>query len=110
MESRRQYTRIYLSLPMEFHVQVVDSNLFWESRATLKNISQGGLYFECGTVPRLTRGSVAEFTFTTEPPKFGFIKSPIKTQAVVKRIEARVAGTDNFGIALEFLGAPLFKR
>ncbi len=45
MESKRQYTRIYLSLPMEFHVQLVDSNQFWESRATLKNISQGGLYF-----------------------------------------------------------------
>ena len=110
MESRRQYTRIYLSLPMEFHVQVADSNQFWESQATLKNISKGGLYFECGTAPRLKRGNVAEFTFTTEPPNFGFVNSPIKTQAVVKRIEPRVAGTENFGIALEFLGAPLFEK
>ena len=74
MESRRQYTRIYLSLPMEFHVQVVDSNQFWESRATLKNISKGGLYFECGTAPQLKRGNVAEFTFTTDPAKFGFVQ------------------------------------
>jgi hypothetical protein len=110
MESKRQYTRIYLSLPMEFHVQLVDSNQFWESRATLKNISQGGLYFECGTAPQLKRGSVAEFTFTTEPANFGFVNSPVKAQAVVKRIEARVAGTENFGIALEFIGAPLFEK
>ena len=109
MEAKRQYTRIYLSLPMEFHVRVVDSNQLWESRATLKNISQGGLYFECKTAPQLKRGNVAEFTFTTEPPKFGFVDSPIKAQAVVKRIEARVAGTENYGIALEFLGAPIFK-
>jgi hypothetical protein len=108
MEAKRQYTRIYLCLPMEFHVQVVDSNKFWESRATLKNISQGGLYFECLTAPELKRGNVAEFTFTTDPPQFGFVNSPITTQAVVKRIEARVAGTENFGIALEFLGAPIF--
>ncbi len=108
MESKRRYTRIYLSLPMEFHVQLVDSNQFWESRATLKNISQGGLYFECRTAPQLKRGNVAEFTFTTEPAKFGFVNSPITTQAVVKRIEPRVAGTENFGIALEFLGGPLF--
>jgi c-di-GMP-binding flagellar brake protein YcgR len=110
MESRRQYTRIYLSLPMEFHVQVVDSNQFWESRATLKNISKGGLYFECGTAPQLKRGNVAEFTFTTKPANFGFVNSPIKAQAVVKRIEPRVAGTENFGIALEFVGAPLFEK
>ncbi len=95
---------------MELHVQVIDSNHFWESRATLKNISKGGLYFECSTAPDLKRGSVAEFTFTTEPPKFGFIDSPITTQALVKRIEARVAGTDNFGIALEFLEGPLFEK
>ena len=110
MESRRQYTRIYLSLPMEFHVQVVDSNQLWESRATLKNISKGGLYFECGTAPRLKRGNVAEFIFTTEPPNFAFINSPIKTRAMVKRIEARVAGTANYGIALEFLGEPRFEK
>jgi hypothetical protein len=95
---------------MEFHVQLVNSNHFWESRATLKNISQGGLYFECSTAPQLKRGNVAEFIFTTEPPNFGFINSPIKTQALVKRIEPRVAGTDNFGIALEFLEAPLFEK
>ena len=68
MESRRQYTRIYLSLPMEFHVQVADSNQFWESQATLKNISKGGLYFECGTAPRLKRGNVVEFTSPPSRP------------------------------------------
>ena len=109
MISKRQFTRIYLSLPMELQVQVQDSEECWESRAILKNISQGGLYFECGTAPQLKRGHVAEFTFTTEPPNFGFGTSPLKTQAVVKRIEARVAGTDNFGIALEFLGGPHFE-
>jgi c-di-GMP-binding flagellar brake protein YcgR len=106
---RRQHIRFYFSLPMEFQVQVSDSEESWESRAVLKNISQGGLYFECeGAAPQLKRGSVAEFTFTTEPPKYSFINSPIKAQAVVKRIEPRVAGSDNFGIAVQFLSGPLF--
>ncbi|MCX5891848.1 MAG: PilZ domain-containing protein [Deltaproteobacteria bacterium] len=105
---RRQHIRFYFSLPMEFQVQVSDSDESWESRAVLKNISQGGLYFECETAPQLKRGSVAEFTFTTEPPKYSFINSPIKAQAMVKRIEPRVAGSDNFGVAVQFLSGPLF--
>ena len=105
---RRQHIRFYFSLPMEFQVQVSDSEESWESRAVLKNISQGGLYFECETAPQLKRGSVAEFTFTTEPPKYSFINSPIKAQAVVKRIEPRVAGSANFGVAVQFLSGPLF--
>ncbi|MCL4501205.1 MAG: PilZ domain-containing protein [Deltaproteobacteria bacterium] len=105
---RRQHIRFYFSLPMEFQVQLSDSDESWESRAVLKNISQGGLYFECETAPQLKRGSVAEFTFTTEPPKYSFINSPIKAQAVVKRIEPRVAGSDNFGVAVQFLSGPLF--
>jgi len=108
MITKRQYTRIYLSLPMELHVQVRETDMCWESRAILKNISKGGLYFECGTAPQLKRGNVAEFTFSTEPANFGLGHSPIKTQAMVKRIEPRVAGTENFGIAVEFLEGPLF--
>jgi hypothetical protein len=105
---RRQHIRFYFSLPMEFQVQVSDSEENWESRAVLKNISQGGLYFECETAPELKRGHIAEFTFTTEPPKYSFINSPIKAQAVVKRIEPRVAGSENFGVAVQFLSGPLF--
>ncbi len=92
---------------MEFEVQIADSDESWTNRAVLKNISQGGLYFECETVPQLKRGSVAKFTFTTTPPKYSFINSPIQAQAVVKRIEPQVAGTSNFGVAVEFLSSPL---
>ena len=108
MEMKRQHPRIYLSLPMEFQVQLPDSQESWESRAVLKNISQGGLYFECETVPQLKRGNVVDFTFITNPPKYSFINSPITAQAVVKRIEPRVAGSANFGVAVQFLSNPLF--
>jgi hypothetical protein len=105
---RREHIRFYFSLPMEFQVKVTETEEFWESQAILKNISQGGLYFECETVPQLKRGNVIDFTFTTDPPKYSFINSPIKTQAVVKRIEPHVAGTSNFGVAVQFLSNPLF--
>jgi hypothetical protein len=105
---RRQDIRFYFSLPMEFQAQVSDSEESWESRAVLKNISKGGLYFECETAPQLKQGNVAEFTFTTEPPKYSFINSPIKAQAVVKRIEPKMAGSDHFGVAVQFISSPLF--
>ena len=100
---RRGCMRFYFSLPMKCEVRVPDSQKFWATQAVLKNISQGGLYFECKTVPGLTHGNVGEFIFTTTPPKCGFINSPIKTRAVVKRVEARGAGLSNFGVAVQFL-------
>ena len=105
---RREHIRFYFSLPMEFRVKVPETDESWESQAILKNISQGGLYFECETVPQLKRGNVVDFTFITNPPKYSFINSPIQTQGVVKRIEPRVAGSSNFGVAVQFLSNPLF--
>lgn len=86
-----------------------DSQQSWATQAVLKNISQGGLYFECKTAPRLQRGNIGEFIFTTTPPKCGFINSPIKARAVVKRLETRGAGLSNFGVAVQFLSASLFE-
>lgn len=106
MESKRQHPRLYISLPMELQAQLPDSPEAWEGRAVLKNISQGGLYFECETIPHLKRGNVAEITFTTQPPKFSVFNSPIKTQVVVKRIDAGVGGSANFGVAVQFLKDP----
>ncbi len=108
MTERRQHTRIYFSLPMEFQVQPKNSDESWKSPAVLKNFSQGGLFFECETLPQVKPGSVADFTFNTIPPQYSFIKSPIRAQAVVKRIESRVAGSDNFGVAVQFLTGPQF--
>ncbi len=105
---RREHIRFYFSLPMEFQVRIPETDESWESRAVLKNISQGGLYFECESLPQLKRGNIGEFTFVTTPPKYSIINSPIKAQALIKRIEPRVAGTSNFGVAVQFLSAPLF--
>jgi len=101
MIERRAHLRVVFSLPMECEGHMADSRQFWESQAVLKNLSQGGLYFECETAPPLKPGDVGEFTFTTTPAP------PIKTKAVVKRIVPRVAGTSNFGVSVQFLSAPL---
>jgi PilZ domain len=108
MIERRAHIRFYFSLPMDLQVQVPDSTESWGIKATLKNISQGGLYFECQSLPQLKRGNIGDFTFTTTPPKYSFINSPIKAQAVVKRIEPHVAGSANFGVAVQFLSGPLY--
>ena len=105
---KRQEIRLHFSLPMEFQAQLSDSEESWESRAVLKNISPDGLYFECEIAPQVKWGSVAEFTFITEPPTCGFINSPIKVHAVVQRIDPPAAGSVNFGVAVQFLSGPLF--
>jgi c-di-GMP-binding flagellar brake protein YcgR len=107
MIERRAHTRIYISLPMEYQVQFGDEGDSWTSKATLKNISQGGLYFESENLPRVKRGSIGEFTFNTIPPRYSFINSPIKVQAIVRRIEMGVAGSANIGVAVQFLSGSL---
>ena len=103
METKREHIRIYVSMPLEYQVHLENKEGTWASEGVLKNISQGGLYFECETLPQLKRGDLAEFTFNTDPPHFGFINSPIRTQAVVKRIESQVAGKKKFGVAVQFM-------
>ena len=108
MIERRQHTRIYFSLPIEFQAQLTNCDESWKSPAVLKNFSQGGLYFECETLPQVKPGNLADFTFNTIPLQYSFTNSPIRAQAVVKRIEPRVAGSDNFGVAVQFLTGPKF--
>jgi hypothetical protein len=108
MSERRQHTRIYFSLPMEFQARLTNSRESWESPGVLKNFSQGGLYFECETPPQVEPESIADFTFNTIPPQYSFLNSPIRAQAVVKRIERQVAGSGNFGVAVQFLSSPEF--
>ena len=104
---KRGHPRIYFTLPMECELQMPDTEQSWASRALLKNISQGGLYFECETAPQVKRGNVAEFIFTTTPANGSFIDSPIKTQVLIKRIDHLVAGAFKFGVAVQFLSTPL---
>jgi hypothetical protein len=105
---KRGHTRIYFSLPMECEMHSPDTQQSWAGRALLKNISQGGLYFECETAPQLQRGNVAEFIFATTPPKCSFIDSPIKTQVMIRRIDHRLPGAFKFGVAVQFLSGSLF--
>jgi hypothetical protein len=103
MIDMRAHTRVYVSLPMEYQVRFDDAGDSWASKATLKNISQGGLYFESENLPQVKRGSIGEFTFNTIPPRYSFINSPIKVRAIVRRIEMGVNGSANVGVAVQFL-------
>jgi hypothetical protein len=108
MIENRHHTRFNFSLPIEVQVRFTNSEESWQSAAILKNFSLDGLYFECETPPQVKSGSVAEFTFSAIPSQDDFNHSPIWAQALVKRIEPRVAGTANFGVAVEFLTGPSF--
>jgi hypothetical protein len=67
----------------------------------LKNLSLGGLYFVCETLPFVRRGDIGEFIF-----KFiGDISDPtyIRAKGQVIRVEHHVSGLTDYGVAVEFL-------
>jgi len=106
---RRLFPRIYISLQFEYHAQLQGSEDSFSNRATMKDISLGGLYFMSETAPILQPDDIADFIFKFQPehakPLFPHV---IKAKGEVKRIEQPTKESPNFGVALEFLSGPVF--
>ena len=102
---RRRHRRIYISIPIQFRIQLPESpEVSWVNSGVLKNISGGGFYFVSNNTPPLEPGQVRDFTIT--PAKKSRIFSSIifidATSRVV-RIDSPLPGEHNIGIALELL-------
>jgi len=106
MERRRSH-RLYTSLPIEYRVILQGQASQSYCQATMKNISQGGAYLECGTQPRLSQGQIGHFTFRSSaaPEDSGCMY--LGAKGIVRRIECPKAGGVHFGFAVEFLSGPL---
>ena len=112
---RRRSHRLYTNSPIEYCALFQGQKRRLASRATMKNISQGGAYLEFETKPRLLPGQFGEFTFKSlaaEPEKLG-CKSGCKpgsihltAQGIIRRLD-RLEGVLSFGVAVEFLSRPL---
>jgi hypothetical protein len=101
---RRKYHRLYFSLPMELQVRLQDGQEAWTSDGLLQNLSLGGVYFVCDTLPRLRRGDVGEFILQVGGPGGA---SRLRAAGQVKRVDHHVFGFTSYGIAVEFLSQPL---
>jgi hypothetical protein len=104
LREKRKHYRLNMAIALEFQVELTNSQESWSSRAMLGNISLGGLYFICESLPFLRQGDIGEFTWNIVGDKV--IPSFIRTRGQVKRIEHHVRGLTDYGVAVEFLSSP----
>jgi c-di-GMP-binding flagellar brake protein YcgR len=106
---RRQFPRLQVSLPIEYHANIHDSAASYSNKAVLKNISIGGVYFVSEGTPILEPGDIADFIFKLmHNHSNSIITKEIRGKGRVTRVENQDEESFNFGIAVEFLSGPLF--
>jgi hypothetical protein len=98
---RRKYHRLYFSVPTECRVRLAERQETWSSPAILRNLSLGGAYFVCDSLPQLRRGDVGEFTLQFASRGDGLLQA----RGQVKRVDHHVLGFTAYGVAVEFLSA-----
>jgi hypothetical protein len=104
---RRRWPRLYTNLPVKYRVILQEPANLIASRASLKNISQGGAYLESDQPLRLSQGQVGHFTFTSLSSQEDFGAIYLAAKAIVRRIDRPHVNPLLFGMALEFLSGPL---
>jgi hypothetical protein len=108
---RRMHKRIWAFIPVKIHVQLLESpDDSWTAFGVLENISYGGAYFSTQDKPPLEKGQINGFTITPteERPDFsGF--TLIDGIGRVVRIDIPQRGSNDNGIAIEFISASLFE-
>jgi len=100
---RRKYHRLHFTIPLELQVRLRDRQESWAIVGLLQNLSLGGAYFVCDSLPQIRRGDVGECILALSGEHCtGLIQAP----AQVKRVDHHVLGFTSYGVAVEFLSQP----
>jgi hypothetical protein len=104
---RRRFPRLYLSLPMQYHVFLPESEESVAGQGVLKNISLGGIFFQCEAPAALKKGRIVDFTLTALPYNSDFpMTGHLRAQGLVVRVEPPPQESSYSGVAVEFLRGP----
>ena len=104
--NRRWSDRLDTNMPVEYRVALHEQESQVSIPATVKNISQSGVYLECDSRPYFILGQVGYFKLKSigYTKEFGCIH--LAAKVIVHRIDHPAAGEVAFGFAVEFLSGP----
>ncbi len=98
---RRQYNRLVLSLPVKYALEKGQADC---SLGILKNISLGGLYFECPPPATLEAGQVLHLNIAATLPSLDLQDtSHLSARGEVVRLDPPRMSGRNCGVAVRFL-------
>jgi hypothetical protein len=99
---KRKFPRLAVSLPIQYHVRSPDSGEYVGGKGMLKNISQGGMYFNCPPPLPLQDGDMGDFVIDTTASNIQY-HPRMKVSGRVVRIESPGINSAEYGIAIQFL-------
>jgi hypothetical protein len=103
MGERRRHNRLVLTLPVRYHDGSADTGEESRGLGVLKNISLGGLYFECPPPAPIKKGQILELSIAASLPSLDLHgTSHLAARGEVIRLDPPV-GSRACGVAIRFL-------
>ncbi|MDD2904347.1 MAG: PilZ domain-containing protein [Syntrophales bacterium] len=104
MGEKRRHNRLVLSLPVRFHDVAAALGEESGGLGVLKNISLGGLYFECPPPVELRQGQILQFDIAASLPALDILgTSHLTVRGEVLRLEHLLGADRACGVAVRFL-------
>lgn len=104
MGEKRRHNRLVLTLPVRFHEASGDAGGQPGGLGVLKNISLGGLYFECPPPVALKQGQILQFTIAAPLPSLDIPgTSHLAARGEVLRLDQLLGADRACGVAVRFL-------
>jgi c-di-GMP-binding flagellar brake protein YcgR len=98
---RRRYNRLVLSLPVKYSAEKVEEEC---SLGVLKNISLGGLYFQCPPPVALEAGQILHLSIAATLPSLDLQEtSHLSAKGEVLRLDPPPMSGRTCGVAVRFL-------
>lgn len=104
MGERRRHNRLVLTLPLRYHDASGDAGEEHGGLGILKNISLGGLYFECPPPVNIKQGQILQFTIAASLPSLDFLGTcNLAARGEVLRLDHLLGADRACGVAVRFL-------
>jgi c-di-GMP-binding flagellar brake protein YcgR len=106
---RRRFNRITVSLPVEYHTRMPDTDAPFQGQGVIRDISLGGTYFHVDPDTSFQLGQVLSLTiFAPLPYLEASDISHLQATGEVVRFEPPTPNRPQAGVALNFLESPTF--
>jgi c-di-GMP-binding flagellar brake protein YcgR len=106
---RRRFNRIQVSLPVEYHARLPDTDAPLKGQGIIRDISLGGAFFHVDSDTSFQLGQILSLTIYAPLPYLeGSDISHLLATGEVVRFEPPTPSQPQAGVALNFLEGPTF--
>jgi c-di-GMP-binding flagellar brake protein YcgR len=107
---RRRFNRIKVSLPVEYHTRLPDTDAPFQGQGVLRDISLGGTYFHVDPDTYFQPGQILSLTVSAPLPYLDDTDiSHLQATGEVIRFDPPAPNRPQAGVALNFLGGLTFR-